>query len=229
MVDSWPTDFQSSSVQAFEATQSFGTAASQAARPVSTALKRILDILCALFALVALPWVFLAIAAAIGLTSRGPILFRQRRTGLNGRIFCIYKFRTMSVVEDGDIIAHAARNDLRITRLGSFLRRTSLDELPQVLNVLKGEMSFVGPRPHALAHDRHYGALIPSYNDRFCVRPGLTGLAQVRGLRGEIHHLDGMTQRIAADTEYAAQWSLRGDLLILLRTMPLLINHPNAY
>lgn len=183
----------------------------------------------ALTALAALLWVLLAIGTAIRLTSPGPILFRQRRTGLNGRVFAIYKFRTMSVIEDGDIIVPAARNDARVTPLGSFLRRYILDELPQVLNVLKGEMSFVGPRPHALAHDRHYGAQIPDYSRRFTVRPGLTGLAQVRGLRGEIHRLDGMAQRIAADAEYATRWSLGGDLMILLRTVPLLLNRLNAY
>ena len=203
--------------------------ANPAGRRFSATLKRAFDIGVALFALAALPLIFIAIGVAIRLSSRGPILFRQRRTGLNGRVFTIYKFRTMSVLEDGGIIAQAARQDERVTRFGAFLRRTSLDELPQVFNILKGEMSLVGPRPHALAHDQHYGALISSYADRFSVRPGMTGLAQVQGLRGGIRRLDCMTRRVAADTEYAAQWSLGGDLAILLRTIPLLINRTNAY
>lgn len=195
----------------------------------SKVVKRGVDVGGALFAIAALALLFMAIALAIRLSSRGPSLFRQRRTGLNGRVFTIYKFRTMSVAEDGDLIPHAARHDERVTRLGAFLRRTSLDELPQIFNILKGEMSLVGPRPHAVAHDQHYGALIPSYADRFSVRPGMTGLAQVRGLRGEIRRLDCMTQRVAADTEYSAQWSLAGDLAILMRTLPLLISRTNAY
>ncbi len=229
MVDRWLTYRPSPSGPACLTLSPPDTPSLHAHVPVSAAVKRVLDLTVALTALAALLWVLLAIGTAIRLTSPGPILFRQRRTGLNGRVFAIYKFRTMSVIEDGDIIVPAARDDVRVTRLGSFLRRYSLDELPQVLNVLKGEMSFVGPRPHALAHDRHYGAQIPDYSRRFTVRPGLTGLAQVRGLRGEIHRLDGMAQRIAADAEYATRWSLGGDLMILLRTVPLLLNRLNAY
>ena len=228
MVDSWLTDL-GSPVRSFAATQPSGTAPNHANRTFSNGLKRGCDVLAALAALVALAWLFLAVATAIALTSRGPVLFRQRRTGLNGRVFAIYKFRTMSVVEDGDTILHAARHDVRVTRLGALLRRTSLDELPQVLNILRGEMSLVGPRPHALAHDLHYGALIPDYGRRFSVRPGLTGLAQVRGLRGGIQRLDGMARRVASDLEYTHHWSLIGDLAILMRTVPLLLNRLNAY
>lgn len=223
MVDLWASNLQT--VQA----SAIGAPAPLSGRRVSTSVKRVIDIIGALFALAALPLIFLAIAVAIRLSSRGPSLFRQRRTGLNGRVFTIYKFRTMSVAEDGDLIPHAGWRDRRITRIGAFLRRTSLDELPQFFNILKGEMSLVGPRPHALAHDQHYGALIPTYADRFSVRPGMTGLAQVRGLRGEIHRLDCMTRRVAADTEYAAQWSLGRDLAILMQTLPLLIRRTNAY
>lgn len=192
-------------------------------------MKRAFDLSVALTALITLVWVYLAIAAAVASTSRGPVLFRQRRTGLNGRIFSIYKFRTMTVAEDGDVIAHASKNDARVTVVGGFLRETSLDELPQLLNVLAGDMSLVGPRPHALAHDRHYGALLPRYGERFSVRPGLTGLAQVRGLRGEIHQLDCMSRRVEADAEYAARWSFRADLTILLRTVPMILGRVNAY
>lgn len=196
---------------------------------LSASVKRIFDIAVALVALTALLWAFVIIGSAVALTSRGPIFFRQRRTGLNGQIFTIYKFRTMTVVEDGDVITHASKGDARVTRVGSVLRKTSLDELPQFINILKGDMSFVGPRPHALAHDRHYGALIPRYTDRFGVRPGLTGLAQVRGLRGEIHRLDCMAQRIDADAQYAACWSFRRDLIIIMRTVPMILNRVNAY
>lgn len=191
--------------------------------------KRSLDLLLAVTAIVAFLWLFALIAFSVALTSRGPILFRQRRSGLNGRVFTIYKFRTMTVVEDGDGVTHARRDDPRLTRVGALLRRTSLDEMPQVINILKGDMAVVGPRPHALAHDRYYGALVPRYGDRFSVRPGLTGLAQIRGLRGEIHRLECMSQRVSADVEYAASWSIRSDLMIIARTVPLLFEQLNAY
>jgi putative colanic acid biosynthesis UDP-glucose lipid carrier transferase len=139
------------------------------------------------------------------------------------------KFRTMTVTEDGDVIKHASKNDKRVTRVGSFLRETSLDELPQLFNILLGDMSVVGPRPHALAHDNHYGSLLPRYVDRFSVRPGLTGFAQVQGLRGEIHDLDCMSRRIDADVQYAATWSFRSDMLLILRTFPMLLKRVNAY
>ncbi len=198
-------------------------------RPRSARLKRILDFAAAVAALFLLAPALLLIAALVGLTSHGPILFRQKRTGLNGRVFTIFKFRTMTVTEDGDTVTQATRNDARVTPVGAFLRQTSLDELPQLLNVLRGEMSIVGPRPHALIHDAHYAALIPDYTQRFAVRPGLTGYAQVQGLRGEIRHLDCMARRVAADAAYARNWSLSGDLGIVLRTAPLLISRQNAY
>lgn len=198
-------------------------------RKIQGPAKRSLDILFALSATIGLSWLFIAIAVAIAVTTRGPILFRQRRTGLNGRVFTIYKFRTMTVAEDGDIVPHTTRNDPRVTRMGAVLRRTSLDELPQVINILRGDMSVVGPRPHAVAQDRHYGALIPRYGDRFQVRPGLTGLAQVQGLRGEIKRLECMARRIDADTEYNASWSLLGDLAIMARTVPLILDQVNAH
>jgi putative colanic acid biosynthesis UDP-glucose lipid carrier transferase len=193
------------------------------------ALKRAFDIVVAASVLVALIWAYALIALAIVLESRGPVLFRQRRTGLNGKVFTIYKFRSMSVAEDGDVIAHATKDDQRVTRVGAFIRETSLDELPQLLNVIRGDMSLVGPRPHALAHDAHYGALLPRYADRFAVRPGLTGLAQVQGHRGEIHQLECMARRVEADVEYAASWSFRGDLAIIARTLPILLARTNAY
>ncbi|MBC7669375.1 sugar transferase [Caulobacter sp. DWR2-3-1b2] len=195
----------------------------------SIVLKRLFDMGCALAALIVLAPALFAIAIAIAFESPGPVLFLQRRTGQGGKVFRIMKFRTMTVTEDGDVIKHASKNDKRVTRVGGFLRETSLDELPQLFNILLGDMSVVGPRPHALAHDTHYGALLPKYVDRFAVRPGLTGFAQVQGLRGEIHDLDCMARRIEADVHYAASWSFRSDLLLILRTFPMLWKRVNAY
>ncbi|QYF88368.1 sugar transferase [Brevundimonas sp. PAMC22021] len=169
----------------------------------------------------------LLIAVVIASEGRG-VLFRQRRTGLNGRVFTILKFRTMTVAEDGGAVTHARPGDPRVTRIGGVLRAASLDELPQLINVLRGDMSLVGPRPHAVAHDHHYAALLPRYRERFAVRPGLTGLAQVRGLRGEIRQLGCMACRIEADLHYARHWSFRTDLLILWRTAPAVLSRVNA-
>ena len=196
---------------------------------LSQSLKRLFDIATAGSILLFLLPAFCLIALAIALDSKGPIFFRQRRTGLHGQPFTIYKFRSMKVLEDGADIRHATRDDDRVTRVGGFLRETSLDELPQLLNVLKGDMAMVGPRPHALAHDRHYGTLLPAYGGRFAVRPGLTGLAQIRGLRGEIRQLSCMADRVQADVEYAANWSFRHDLWIVMMTVPLLLKRVNAY
>jgi putative colanic acid biosynthesis UDP-glucose lipid carrier transferase len=160
----------------------------------------------------------LLVAVLIRLDSNGPALFRQRRGGLNGQPFTIYKFRTMKVLEDGDDVAHCRRDDDRVTRLGGFLRRSSIDELPQLLNVLLGDMSLVGPRPHALAHDEKYGALLPEYMHRSAVKPGLTGLSQISGLRGDIGHLDNMRARIACDISYIRNWSMALDLRLIYVT-----------
>ncbi|NBB52503.1 exopolysaccharide biosynthesis polyprenyl glycosylphosphotransferase [Rhizobium sp. CRIBSB] len=191
--------------------------------------KRLFDMAIACTALVFLAPAFLIIAVAIRLDTAGPIFFRQRRTGLNGKVFRIFKFRSMSVVEDGEAIRHATSNDPRVTRVGDFLRKSSLDEMPQLLNVIMGDMSLVGPRPHALSHDVHYGALLPEYSLRFAVRPGLTGLAQVKGLRGEIHQLDCMARRVTADVEYVRTWSVARDFMILLQTVPMILRRVNAY
>lgn len=191
--------------------------------------KRGFDVLASALALLLLFPLLLAIAAVIWFESGGPVLFRQRRTGLGGAVFTVLKFRTMTVAEDGHEIAHAVQGDVRVTRIGAFLRASSLDELPQLLNVLHGEMSLVGPRPHALAHDAQYGALLPHYVERFAVKPGLTGLAQVDGFRGEIRVLDDMARRVNADVDYANNWSFRDDLLILARTVPVVLTAKNAY
>lgn len=192
-------------------------------------VKRIMDVAGAALLLLLLAPLLIAIALLIRLTSRGPVLFWQQRSGLGHRVFRIAKFRTMHVLEDGLDLAHASRRDVRTTRLGRTLRRLSLDELPQLINILRGDMSFVGPRPHALAHDAHYGGRLPGYALRFAVRPGLTGLAQVRGLRGGVGRLDVMADRVRADREYIEGWSLGLDLLILARTAPRLLFDRAAY
>ena len=198
--------------------------------PVATSpAKRSLDFVLASLALLVFLPLLLVIAIAVRLESRGPALFRQRRTGLNGRVFTIYKFRTMTVAEDDGDIRHATKNDARITQLGLVLRKCSLDELPQLLNILRGDMSVVGPRPHAISHDEHYGACIATYGQRFRARPGLTGNAQVQGFRGEVHELQCMVDRVGADNEYIEHWSLRRDLWIMICTVPLMFRDPNAY
>ena len=191
--------------------------------------KRALDILGASVALLIFLPLLLCIAMAVRLESGGPVIFKQRRTGHQGRIFTIYKFRTMTVAEDSGNVRQATRDDARVTAVGAVLRKLSLDELPQFLNVLKGDMSLVGPRPHALAHDDYYGDLIPAYADRFRAKPGLTGLAQVNGLRGEIQDLRCMRNRIAADNLYIDSWSWGLDIAILAKTALIIFRDPHAY
>ncbi|MDB5453723.1 MAG: undecaprenyl-phosphate glucose phosphotransferase [Caulobacteraceae bacterium] len=183
--------------------------------------KRALDITGAGLGLLFLSAFLIVIAVLIRLESRGPALFCQRRTGYRGKEFKIYKFRSMRVAEDGDVIKQASRGDERITKLGAFLRQSSIDELPQLINVLKGDMSLVGPRPLAIAHDRYYGAAIADYDARFLVRPGITGLAQVMGHRGATPDIESMAKRIDKDLEYIRRWSIKLDMLILWRTVML--------
>lgn len=191
-------------------------------------VKRALDLAIAVPAVLLLCPLFALLTLAVAADSRGPILFCQKRRGLNGRPFGIYKFRTMRVLEDGVVITQAQERDLRVTRLGQFLRRTSLDELPQLFNVILGEMSLVGPRPHAIAHDDHYGALIPDYASRQCVKPGITGLAQISGYRGPTPTTACMAARVALDLDYARRQSLVLDLTILLRTPLAVLFQRNA-
>ena len=181
--------------------------------------KRSLDIAIALALLFLLMPLMVTIAVIVRLDGAGPALFRQRRGGLRGEPFVIYKFRTMRVVEDGAAIRQASRNDMRCTAVGRILRRLSLDELPQLLNVLKGEMSLVGPRPHALAHDAQFKRELPLYSYRFLVRPGITGLAQVSGCRGEARDPADIAHRLEKDLEYVRSWSFWGDLKILGATL----------
>jgi putative colanic acid biosynthesis UDP-glucose lipid carrier transferase len=172
----------------------------------------------------------LALALGVRLSSRGPVIFRQRRYGLDGEQIVVYKFRTMTVAEDGDVVRQATRNDSRITRFGAFLRRTSLDELPQFINVVQGRMSIVGPRPHAVAHNEMYRKLIRGYMIRHKVRPGITGLAQVMGLRGETDTVEKMKARIEYDLTYLRNWSVLLDLQIVLKTVVVVLGkEKNAY
>ena len=182
-------------------------------------IKRLSDLLMALAAIILTAPVMLAVALAIKLTMPGPVLFRQRRYGLDGEEIIVWKFRSMKVAQDGEVVPQATRDDERVTPLGRFLRRTSLDELPQFFNVLQGRMSVVGPRPHAVAHNEAYRKLIKGYMIRHKVKPGITGWAQVNGARGETDTVDKMRRRIDFDLEYLRHWSLRWDLYIVWRTV----------
>lgn len=196
-------------------------------RPVNAFFKRCFDVLVAGTALVALSPLLLVVAVLVKFTSKGPILFRQIRTGLNGRTFEIYKFRSMRPHEDGEV-RQATRNDSRVTAIGRVIRRTSIDELPQLVNILFGEMSLVGPRPHALEHDIYYGDAIPKYKMRFAVKPGLTGLAQIKGYRGETDTLEKMRARVGYDLVYVRKNNFFSDIAIVLKT-PFSLLSKNAY
>jgi putative colanic acid biosynthesis UDP-glucose lipid carrier transferase len=191
--------------------------------------KRVTDVVVSSFVLILTAILFLTIAVAIKLTMPGPVIFRQRRYGLNGEEITVYKFRTMKVMEDGGEVTQATRSDPRTTRLGRFLRRYSLDELPQLVNVLQGRMSLVGPRPHAVAHNEMYRKLIKGYMVRHKVRPGITGLAQVNGLRGETRTVEQMEARVRYDLEYLRNWSIGLDLQILAKTAMRVLNDTKAF
>ncbi|WP_342733673.1 undecaprenyl-phosphate glucose phosphotransferase [Bradyrhizobium sp. B117] len=191
--------------------------------------KRLVDVVGALTGLIFLTPVMILSAIAIKMDSSGPVFFRQRRNGFNAKQFSIFKFRTMTVMEDGAAVVQARRFDPRVTRVGRILRRTSIDEIPQLINVLRGEMSLVGPRPHALAHDDHYGDLLAEYAFRHHVKPGITGWAQVRGYRGETARVEQMKGRIDCDLWYINNWSLMLDLKILMLTCLELVQTRNAY
>lgn len=192
-------------------------------------LKRASDIVLALIIQILLLPVMAAIALAVKLSSPGPIIFRQRRYGLYGEQIYVYKFRSMTVTEDGTNVVQAKKNDQRITKVGAFLRKTSLDELPQFINVLQGRMSIVGPRPHAVAHNEQYRKLIKGYMLRHKAKPGITGWAQVNGLRGETETLDKMEARIRYDLDYLRNWSLWLDLWIILKTVKVVLARQNAH
>jgi len=173
--------------------------------------------------------ILIAIALAIKLSSPGSIIFKQRRYGLDGREITVYKFRSMNVSEDSDHVKQATRDDERVTRVGAFLRKTSLDELPQFINVLQGRMSVVGPRPHAVVHNEEYRPLIKGYMIRHKVNPGITGLAQVMGYRGETRTVEAMQKRVEYDLEYLRNWSLLLDFEILFRTVFTFWKQRSAY
>lgn len=192
-------------------------------------VKRGSDIVLSLLILILIFPVMVVIALAVKLTSPGPVIFSQRRYGLDGKEIIVYKFRSMSVMEDGTSVRQAKKGDSRVTPVGRFLRRTSLDEFPQFFNVLQGRMSIVGPRPHAVAHNELYRKLIKGYMLRHKVKPGITGWAQVNGYRGETEILEKMAGRIEYDLDYLRNWSLRLDLYIIARTVWVVFMEKNAY
>jgi putative colanic acid biosynthesis UDP-glucose lipid carrier transferase len=195
---------------------------------VNGMVKRVSDVVLASLILVLISPLLAAIAIAVKATSPGPAIFRQRRYGLNGQEVIVYKFRSMTVTEDGPVVRQATKDDSRVTPLGAFLRRTSLDELPQFVNVIQGRMSIVGPRPHAIAHNEMYRKLIKSYMIRHKVRPGITGWAQVNGLRGETETVDKMRARVAYDLDYLRNWSLGLDLKIIFKTIFVVLKRPET-
>jgi putative colanic acid biosynthesis UDP-glucose lipid carrier transferase len=196
---------------------------------LNSTVKRASDIVLSSIILLLLTPLLLVIALAVKLSSPGPVIFRQRRYGLYGEEIIVYKFRSMTVMENGATVTQASRNDQRLTRIGGFLRRSSLDELPQFINVLQGRMSIVGPRPHAVAHNEQYRKLIKGYMLRHKVKPGITGWAQVNGLRGETATLDKMEARIQYDLDYLRNWSLWLDLWIVLKTIKVVLARENAF
>jgi Undecaprenyl-phosphate glucose phosphotransferase len=193
------------------------------------AVKRVFDILVASAGLIALAPLLLIVAVLVRLDSRGPVFFRQNRIGFNGRAFRIWKFRTMTSLDDGAVVQQASRSDQRVTRVGRWLRRTSIDELPQLLNVLGGDMSLVGPRPHARAHDGVFDKMIANYALRHHVKPGITGWAQVNGWRGATDTEEKLLSRVEFDLWYIKNWSVLLDLRILWMTVIEVAKGSNAY
>lgn len=186
---------------------------------INMVFKRLEDIILSVIILLIISPILLVISLAVKFTSQGPILFKQTRYGMDGKPIKVWKFRTMVVMENDTIVKQVTRNDIRVTRVGSFLRRTSLDELPQFFNVLLGEMSIVGPRPHAVAHNEQYRSLIEGYMLRHKVKPGITGWAQINGWRGETDTITKMEKRIEYDLEYIREWSIWFDLKIIILTV----------
>ena len=191
--------------------------------------KRVEDVVLSGFILLAISPLVPAIALGVKLSSPGPVFFIQRRCGVDGKEIMVPKFRTMTVCEDGAAVPQARKNDQRVTRFGAFLRKTSLDELPQFINVLQGSMSVVGPRPHAIAHNEYYRRIIPGYMLRHKVKPGITGWAQVNGLRGETDTIAKMARRVQFDLDYIRHWSLWLDMKIIFKTVVKGFTDKNAY
>lgn len=193
------------------------------------AAKRVLDLILAIPALLLLSPLLVLLAIAVSLESKGPALFRQTRLGIHGAPFQILKFRTMTVLENGPVIKQAEIGDVRVTRIGGWMRRLSIDELPQLINVIAGDMSLVGPRPHAMAHDRFYGHEISGYDLRQTVKPGISGWAQVHGHRGATVTVSRMRERLAYDVWYARNATFALDLQIISRTILEVLRQRNAY
>jgi undecaprenyl-phosphate galactose phosphotransferase/putative colanic acid biosynthesis UDP-glucose lipid carrier transferase len=191
--------------------------------------KRVVDVIGASIGLLILAPLMILTAVAVKLDSPGPVFFRQKRNGFNAKQFSIFKFRSMTVMEDGAVVTQAQRFDPRVTRVGKVLRRSSIDEIPQLLNVLLGDMSLVGPRPHALAHDDHYGDLLSEYAFRHHVKPGITGWAQVRGYRGETAQVEQMKGRVDCDIWYINNWTLTLDIKIIMMTCFEVVHNRNVY
>jgi putative colanic acid biosynthesis UDP-glucose lipid carrier transferase len=191
--------------------------------------KRLEDIILSAFILLLISPALLIIALAVKFTSPGPIIFKQKRYGLNGQEIKVYKFRSMTTQDNGSVVKQATKNDVRITPIGAFIRKTSLDELPQFINVLQGKMSIVGPRPHAVAHNEEYRQLVPKYMQRHLVKPGITGWAQINGWRGETDTLEKMEKRIEYDLHYINNWSLWLDIKIIVLTVFKGFVNKNAY
>ncbi|MCC6509619.1 MAG: undecaprenyl-phosphate glucose phosphotransferase [Pirellulaceae bacterium] len=196
---------------------------------VDSWVKRGFDLVVATCGLVVISPVMLICALLVKLSSKGPVFFRQKRYGLDGKEILVWKFRSMRTCDNGPVVQQAMRQDPRVTRIGALLRRTSLDELPQLFNVIEGSMSLVGPRPHATAHNERYRKLIRGYMLRHKVKPGITGLAQVEGHRGETETLDKMQKRVDCDHRYIREWSVWLDLKIILRTFFVVFKQENAY
>ncbi|MDR2209521.1 MAG: undecaprenyl-phosphate glucose phosphotransferase [Azoarcus sp.] len=192
-------------------------------------IKRSSDVVFSIIILLLLLPLMLLLAIGVKLSSPGPVIFKQRRYGLDGKEILVYKFRSMTACDDGEVIKQATKNDARITRFGAFIRKTSLDELPQFVNVLQGRMSIVGPRPHAVAHNETYRKAIKGYMIRHKVKPGITGWAQVNGYRGETETIDKMKKRIEYDLEYLRNWSLSLDFWIIVKTVWTIVKDRNAY
>lgn len=193
------------------------------------AVKRAIDLLGALLLLLLLSPLLVVISVLIKAASPGPIFFKQRRVGLNGQEFLLWKFRTMTVTDDAAVVAQATSRDRRVTVVGAILRRTSFDELPQLINIMQGSMSIVGPRPYTVPHTEMYARQIKRFAYRQLAKPGVTGLAQINGLRGETANVGHMEMRVAYDLEYQRRWSLLLDLKIILRTGALLLQDSRAY
>jgi putative colanic acid biosysnthesis UDP-glucose lipid carrier transferase len=210
-------------------TQNINLKQSRANNIICKSLKRTEDIVLATIILILISPVILIIAVAIKIDSKGPVIFKQKRGGINNAEIIVYKFRSMTTQDNGSTVKQASKNDPRTTSVGKFLRNTSLDELPQFINAIQGRMSVVGPRPHAIAHNIEYAKLIPEYNQRTLVKPGITGLAQINGWRGQTDTLDKMKNRINMDLKYIDRWTLWLDIKIIFITMWKGFSSKNTY